>query len=67
LFFPATILDGRRLSLKEAKLATVSVRTPAAMLGQPGVFGSCPGGTEQVDLDRILGVHRGVLLISCKC
>ena len=33
------------------------------MLGQPRVFGSCRGDTEQVDLNRILGVHRDVLLI----
>jgi hypothetical protein len=37
------------------------------MLGQSRVFGSCRGDTEQVDLDRILGVHRDVLLISCRC
>src|SRR5216683_3225440 len=34
------------------------------MLGQPRVFGACRGDTEQVDLNRILGVHRDVLLIS---
>jgi hypothetical protein len=28
------------------------------MLGQPRVFGACGGDTEQVDLNRILGVHR---------
>jgi hypothetical protein len=33
LFFPATILDGRRLSLKVTRLASVSVRTPADMVG----------------------------------
>jgi hypothetical protein len=35
----------------------------ADMLGQPRVFGACRGDTEQVDLNRILGVHRDVLLI----
>jgi hypothetical protein len=38
----------------------------ADMLGQPRDFGSCRGDTEQVDLNRILGVHRDVLLISYK-
>jgi len=37
------------------------------MLGQPSCLWCLSRDTEQVDLNRILGVHRDVLLISYEC
>jgi hypothetical protein len=50
LFFPATIPDGRRLSLKVTRSASVSVRTPADMVGVEHAGGRQRRHTERVDL-----------------